>query len=65
MSYNLGTVRLKLKVLADKCGGQRRLARMIGANCGNLNKVIHGHKRPEDKMLKAVGLKRVEIYVSR
>ena len=65
MSYSIGAVRLKLKVLANKCGGQSNLALMIGVDRSNLWNVIHGNKRPSDSMLKAVGLKRMEIYVTR
>lgn len=65
MSYSIGAVRLKLRVLADKCGGQSNLALMTGTSRQFVNDVIHGRRKPTDRILKAIGLKRVEIYVSR
>lgn len=65
MSYSVGAVRLKLKVMADKCGGQSNLALMTGTSRQFVNDVIHGRRKPTDRILKALGLKRLEIYVTR
>ena len=64
MSFSVGAVRLKLRVLADKCGGQSNLALMTGTSPQFVNDVIHGRRKPTDRILKALGLRRVEIYVS-
>lgn len=65
MSYSLGAVRLKLKVLAGKSGGQSNLALMTGISRQFVNDVIHGRRKPTNRILKALGLRRIEIYVSR
>lgn len=54
------------RFLADECvdaGGQKAWANRHGLSCAYVHRVIHGHRKPGESIVAALGLRRVVRYV--
>lgn len=52
--------------IAQACraaGGQRAFAERAGCSEQMVSLVLHAHRRPSDRILRAAGLKRIEKFV--
>lgn len=52
-----------LKRETDKAGSQKAYAAAIGVSAQYLSDVLSGTKAPGEKILKALGLRKIAIYV--
>ncbi len=52
-----------LRARAEKAGSQRALAERLGVTPAYLSDVLQGRREPGPKILAALGLRRVEMYL--
>lgn len=55
-------VQQHLQRLVSDSGDQKRAATMLGVSATYLSEVLRGTKVPGPKILKALGLRRIEMY---
>jgi transcriptional regulator with XRE-family HTH domain len=51
-----------LQAAVDAAGGQRPFAAMLGVTPGYLSQIVTGHRPPSERVLTALGYRRVDAY---
>jgi transcriptional regulator with XRE-family HTH domain len=63
--FNRKEVMARLHEEIEYTGSEAKLARLIGVSRSYLNRIVHGEKPPQGKVLKFLGFKTTELYEAR
>lgn len=63
--YSDGEVIATLRDYVREHGSQREFAALVGISVSYLNDMLHGKRRVNDLVLRAIGFQRVEYYRQR